>query len=286
MRFVVVSGFSGSGKSSALHLLEDEGFTCIDNLPVTLLPALIDQIHENTDPIRQNFAIGIDARNIDSDLSQVRNVINEIKNDDDSYEILFLNTQSDKLVQRFSETRRRHPLSNNETDLLNAIEKEKKILEPISRLADISIDTSTLSLHELRSIVKRTVVGQETKGTTLIFSSFGFKFGLPIDADLVFDVRCLPNPYWDASLRSHTGKDQPVIDFLENEPVVQKMYTDIQKFISEWLPHYEENNRSYLTVSIGCTGGMHRSVYLCEKLKTEFTKSRKDVQVTHRQLKN
>ena len=286
MRFVIVSGFSGSGKSSALHLLEDEGFTCIDNLPVTLLPALIDQIHENTDTNRQNFAIGIDARNIDNDLSQVRKVIEEVKNSEDSYEILFLNTQPEKLIQRYSETRRRHPLSNNETDLLHAIEKEKTVLEPVSKLADISIDTSSLSLHELRSIVKRMVVGQETQGTTLTFNSFGFKFGLPIDADLVFDVRCLPNPYWDPSLRGHTGMDQPVINFLEAAPEVQKMYADIYRFVEEWLPCYEGNNRSYLTISIGCTGGMHRSVYLCEKLQQAFSAIHKNVQVHHRQLTN
>ena len=284
MKFIVVSGLSGSGKSSAINLLEDEGYVCIDNLPVTLLPALIDEIHDQKQESKRRFAIGIDARNINTDLGLVRDVINEVKMANDTYEIIYLDTNQETLIKRFSETRRRHPLSTDDTNLDDAIKQEKQILEPIAKLADITIDTSNLSLHQLRSLIKQRVVGDETKGTTLLFSSFGFKFGPPIDADLVFDVRCLPNPHWQPELRHFSGKDQPVIDFLEGSEDVQTMYDDIYNFVKKWLPAYEQNNRSYLTVAIGCTGGMHRSVYLSERLAKTFKKDKKNTQIKHRQL--
>ena len=286
MRFVVISGRSGSGKSSALHLLEDEGFLCIDNLPVTLLEALIDQFNNHNHSDIQKVAIGIDARNIDSDLSLVQEVITKVKQTTNTFDVVFLDSKREVLIKRFSETRRRHPLSNSEVDLVQAIDKERDILQPLSKLADMTFDTSQLSLHQLRSLIKKHVVGEEAQGTSITLLSFGFKFGLPIDADLVFDVRCLPNPYWEASLRPFSGKDQPVIDFLESEEKVHEMYDDILSFVKRWIPSYELNNRSYLTVAIGCTGGRHRSVYLCERIAKEIQKSHKSVLIKHRQLED
>ena len=284
MRFIVVSGRSGSGKSSALHLLEDEGFTCIDNIPVALLPALIEQVHQENSPEKQKIAIGIDARNINSDLERLADTISNSHLSNDQYEIIFLDASKDVLLKRFSETRRRHPLSNESINLSEAIDKEKNILAPIVALADLTIDTSGLSLHQLRSAVKRLVVGKESQGVAIELTSFGFKYGMPIDVDFVFDVRCLPNPHWEPKLRTLTGKDQEVITFLQSEPEVNEMLEDILKFIKKWVPAFEANNRSYLTIGIGCTGGMHRSVYLCELIANNLKNDYKNVQVNHRQI--
>ena len=288
MHFLVISGRSGSGKTSALHLLEDEGYTCIDNIPVSLLPALVEQVKQ---PLRQTaneqkFAIGIDARNLDSDLGRFPEILASANLTPDEYRILFLDTTRDVLLKRYSETRRRHPLSDEQTGLPEALEKEQAILSPMADLADTCLDTSRLSLHELRSAVKQLVVGTNTKGVALTFSSFGFKYGVPIDADFVFDVRCLPNPHWEPSLRAKTGLEGPVIEFLDAQMPVQEMYSDIANFVQKWVPAFEDNNRSYLTIAVGCTGGMHRSVYLCEKLANSLKSEFKNVQSRHRQLKS
>ncbi len=284
MRLLIMSGRSGSGKSSALHLLEDEGFTCIDNLPVNLLPSLIEQI--KTQPgDRRKFAIGIDARNLNSDLSKLPALLSFKKLPDIDCEIIYLDSSREMLLKRFSETRRKHPLSDSKTGLNEAIAKEKDMLEPIAKIADITLDTSALTLHELRSEIKRLVVGNDqSKGVALMFSSFGFKFGIPVDTDFVFDVRCLSNPYWNPQLRQYTGLESPVIDFLDRHEDVQKMYADLLTFISEWAPKFENNNRSYMTIAIGCTGGRHRSVYLCEKLAAALRPTFNNVQTRHRQL--
>ncbi len=285
MRFLVISGRSGSGKSSALHLLEDEGFTCIDNLPVNLLPALMKQISSMPNATKQKFAIGIDARNIDGDLSKLPELISGTPLPENAVcEIVYLDTSREVLLKRFSETRRRHPLSDKNTSLNEAIAKEKIILAPIASAADITIDTSHLNLHELRSTVKSLVVGEETKGIAITFKSFGFKHGIPVDADFIYDVRCLPNPYWSPALRSKSGLDKDVIDFLDSETEVEEMYNDILAFIKKWIPRFEKNNRSYLTIAIGCTGGMHRSVYLCERLANKVREKYSNVQTRHRQL--
>lgn len=285
MRFLVISGRSGSGKSSALHLLEDEGFTCIDNLPVNLLPALLRQISTLPNTSKQKFAIGIDARNIDGDLSKLPKLIEATCLPENTIcEIVYLYTSREVLLKRFSETRRRHPLSDSNTGLNEAITKEKVMLKPIAAAADITIDTSTLNLHELRSAVKRLVVGEESKGIAIMFKSFGFKYGVPVDADFIFDVRCLPNPFWNSSLRNKSGLDNDVKQFLDAEKEVEDMYKDILSFVLKWAPHFENNNRSYLTVAIGCTGGMHRSVYLCERLASKVAEHFTNVQTRHRQL--
>ena len=284
MRFVVISGRSGSGKSSALQMLEDVDFNCVDNLPVSLLPALISQVVQTSDAQSRNFAVGVDARNIGGDLSQFPEVIEQVKSQGTDCTIIYLDSADNILIKRFSETRRKHPLSNKNTGLKEAIEIEGEILKPISKLADITIDTSTLTIHELRRIIKAAVTGDKAETMALMFESFGFKYGAPINADFIFDVRSLPNPHWRADLRDHTGLEQPVIDFLGDQPEVAAMFEDIAQFLAKWVPSFQSNNRSYLTVAIGCTGGRHRSVYLTERL-AQFFKGRFDnVQTRHRQL--
>jgi UPF0042 nucleotide-binding protein len=283
MQLVIVSGLSGSGKSTALHVLEDVGFNCIDNLPVSLLPALVAQIQIHKDK-EQSFAIGIDVRNAWQDLRIFPSMIETLKEANLPFHVLYLDAQPRVLIQRFSETRRKHPLSDKHTNLEEAIAAEQGLLEPIRDSADQLIDTSHLNLHELRDLVKERVVGRHQSTMAILFESFGFKNGLPVNADIVFDARCLPNPHWKAHLRPLTGKDQPVIDFLEEHLTVREMYQDMEHYLARWLPRYEANNRSYITIAIGCTGGQHRSVYLSEKLQRHFAQQYSDVQVRHRDI--
>jgi UPF0042 nucleotide-binding protein len=198
-------------------------------------------------------------------------------------EIIYLDARRSTLIKRFSETRRKHPLSNNDTDLTEAIDAEKVLLTPIADLAALTIDTSNLNLYQLRDTVLARVARQTNADVSLLFMSFGYKHGIPVDADLVFDVRCLPNPYWKQELRAYTGRDLPVIEFLDNEPEVQAMHADIRDFLQKWLPSFKQNRR-YLTVAIGCTGGQHRSVYLCEKLQDNFRLQYENTQVRHREF--
>lgn len=284
MHLIIVSGLSGSGKSTALHVLEDVGYNCIDNLPVSLLPALVAQIQNHRDADDQRFAIGIDVRNAWQDLNIFPDMISTLKEAHIPFHVLFLDTRIPVLMQRFSETRRKHPLSNTETNLEEAITKEQKLLEPIRDTSDQVLDTSHLNLHELRDLVKERVVGRHESTMAIQFESFGFKHGVPVNADLVFDARCLPNPHWKPNLRAQTGQDQPVVEFLEREEKVNAMYQDIEDFLTRWLPHYQANSRSYITIALGCTGGQHRSVYLSERLQKHFANYYKNVQVRHREL--
>ncbi len=284
MRFVVISGRSGSGKSSALQMLEDVEFNCVDNLPVSLLPALISQIAQAPSAQTQNFAVGIDARNISGDLSRFPEIIETVKSHGTQCSILYLDSADNILIKRFSETRRKHPLSSKSIGLKEAIGLEGEILKPIAQLADITIDTSTLTIHELRRIIKAAVTGDQTETMALMFESFGFKYGAPINADFMFDVRSLPNPHWRPDLRDHTGLEQPVMDFLQGQKEVESMLEDIAQFLAKWIPSFQSNNRSYLTVAIGCTGGRHRSVYLAEQLAQYFESRFDNVQTRHRQL--
>lgn len=283
MHLVIVSGLSGSGKSTALHVLEDVGFNCIDNLPVSLLPALVAQIEIHKDD-NQRFAIGIDVRNAWQDLSIFPSMISTLKEAHLPFQILFLDSQLAVLIQRYSETRRKHPLSDKHTSLEEAITTEQALLEPIRDTADQVIDTSHLNLHELRDLVKERVVGRSESTMAILFESFGFKHGIPVNADLVFDARCLPNPHWKPNLRPLTGKDKEVVEFLEEQITVQEMYSDIEHYLTRWLPRYQANNRSYITIAVGCTGGQHRSVYLSERLKKHFDQFYQDVQVRHRDI--
>jgi UPF0042 nucleotide-binding protein len=277
MQLFLISGLSGSGKSVALKALEDSGFYCVDNLPSELLPALMNNLQEagNT-----RVAVSIDVRSGDS-VQQLPHFIDQLKQRNVDIHLLFLDAQTDTLVKRFSETRRRHPLSSDQSTLLECIQRERDMLEGISNIGH-RIDTSELGANALRAWVKDFIQLDRAR-LTLLFQSFGFKNGIPLDADFVFDVRCLPNPHYDPILRPFTGRDAAVIEFLERLPDVQRMHDDIRNFVENWLPSFIKDNRSYLTVAIGCTGGQHRSVYLTEKLARSF-KDQHQVLLRHREL--
>lgn len=283
MRLVIISGRSGSGKSTALHVMEDAGFYCIDNLPAALLPPLVERMMQSLER-PDGIAVSIDARNMIEDLFRFADILREVKAFDIHCDIVFLDAREATLVTRFSETRRKHPLSNTETDLREAIQREKVLLEPIREMADIRIDTTELNIYELRDRVQQQVARDASPGLAIVFQSFGFKNGVPVDADFVFDVRCLPNPHWHNELREFSGQEQPVIDFLCQQPSVQTMLGDISSFMDHWLPVFASSNRAYLTVAIGCTGGKHRSVFLCERLAQHFSNRFTNVQVRHREL--
>jgi UPF0042 nucleotide-binding protein len=283
MRLTIISGRSGSGKSTVLHVLEDKGYYCVDNLPASLLPALAKRISTDASDLTQ-VAVSVDARNVSTDLEQVPQIVAELKEKTIPTEILFLDANSQTLLKRFSESRRKHPLSSESVGLREAIEKESELLEPISILANLTIDTSNMSLQALRQTVKARMLEDQTNAMALLFQSFGFKNGVPVDADIVYDVRCLPNPYWDSSLRALTGLDDDVKKFLGDESEVSEMLEDISNYLEKWLPKFEANNRSYITVAVGCTGGQHRSVYLCERLAESFVGKISNVQVRHREL--
>ncbi len=282
MQLIIISGRSGSGKSSALHLFEDEGFYAIDNLPVSLLPQLVEQLRSDSTANRK-VAVCIDARNATKDLSRFGALLRALPADIHT-EILYLDADDDSLIKRFSETRRRHPLSDEHTALPEAIAAEKRLLEPIAMVAGLTLDTRNMNVHELRSTLRARVLGRNAAGLSLLFVSFGYKRGVPVDSDLVFDLRVLPNPHWDPLLRSLTGRDAAVIAFLEEKSEVDEMFTDIYTLLHKWLPKFLAGNRSYLTVSLGCTGGQHRSVYMAERLARAFSSEFKDVQVRHREL--
>ena len=277
---IVISGRSGSGKSTALHVLEDMGFYCIDNLPVTLLRPLIERLVNL--PI-DNIAVSIDARNIQEDLADLPDILGSFDRADVQIKIVYLDAANSTLVKRFSETRRKHPLSNKDRDLRESLADETNLLSMISELADLNIDTTLLSLHELRDLIRSRVASSHHE-FALLFLSFAYKNGVPVDADLVFDVRCLPNPHWKPGFRNLTGLNQPVKAFLESKSEFRKMYSDIEQYLDSWLPMFEANNRSYMTVAIGCTGGQHRSVLLADKLYAYFHSRWRNVQIRHREL--
>ncbi|MEL0063610.1 MAG: RNase adapter RapZ [Gammaproteobacteria bacterium] len=281
LSLVVISGRSGSGKSTALNLLEDLGYYCIDNLPVTLLTPLVDRLSQDSQVERA--AVGIDARNIADDLARLPEVLAAFLPDELDTTVIFLDASSPALVKRFSETRRKHPLSNSETGLREALELESSLLDPISSLASLSIDTTSLTIHELRDVI-RMRVGKDSQGFALLFQSFAYKRGVPVDADLVFDVRCLPNPHWQPELKPLTGLDDPVQIYLDAQGDFAEMYQDLSAFLDQWLPKFEANNRSYLTIAVGCTGGQHRSVYMAEKLFRHYQSRYANVQVRHREM--
>ena len=279
-RLIVISGRSGSGKSTVLNTLEDAGFNCIDNLPPAMLPELVRWMSQSA--VNKRIAVCIDVRVSTEVIVDLPEILDNLEGQIRP-EVLYLDADERILLQRFSATRRKHPLTNDHNSLAEAITQESKYLVSISTRADFKVDTSTLSVQELREQVRRQLV-ERPKGLALQFLSFGFKHGIPRDADLVFDVRCLPNPYWDKSLRMFTGKDKQIQDFLRKEPAVTEMFEDIRCFMDRWLPHYENNQRSYLTVAIGCTGGQHRSVYLAEQLSAIFRQRYSTTQIRHRDL--
>lgn len=284
MSFLIVSGLSGSGKTIALQAFEDAGFYCVDNLPAALLPHFAGQFTGDRAAL-QNTAIGIDARNR-AFLTAVPQSLEALQALGIQYRIVFLEAEESILVKRFKETRRKHPMTDDATPLLEAIRLEKQLLEPLSFAAALRIDTTHTTPHELRQQVQSFARGQATPGVTLLFESFGFKHGTPLDADYVFDVRCLPNPYWQPELRPYTGLDAPVIEFMQRYDEVQAMFDEIRGFLERWLPRFEREDRSYLTVALGCTGGMHRSVYLVQRLASHFSAEGVKTQVRHREIRS
>ncbi|MGD8925609.1 MAG: RNase adapter RapZ [Thioalkalispiraceae bacterium] len=284
MKLVIVSGLSGSGKSIALQALEDIGFNCIDNLPMALLHALAVQITHAAEPISDQFAVGIDARNLAHDLEQFPEVIETLHTMNLETKVIYLSANEQTLIQRFSETRRKHPLSASDVSLNEAIARENQYLIPVSSSADLTIDTSHTNVHQLRELIRKCVESDKQDGMSILIESFGFKHGIPNDANFIFDVRCITNPHWVPELRSKTGKDKAVIEYLESHEDVGKMYDDISGFFHKWMPTFEEENRSYMTIAIGCTGGYHRSVYLAEKIGRSLKEKYNNVVVRHREL--
>jgi UPF0042 nucleotide-binding protein len=279
MELILISGLSGSGKSIALRVLEDSGYYCVDNLPAPLLQPLV---HELAAGQTKRVAVAMDVRG-GASLSSLPQRLKNLRAEGVDLQFLFLEARDDVLMTRFSETRRRHPLASNELSLEEAIREERLALAVLAELGH-RIDTSELAANTLRGWLKEFLdLGGDAR-LTLLFESFGFKHGNPLDADLVFDVRCLPNPYYDPALRPLTGKDQGIISFLEAIPEVQRMAADIRHFVASWLPNYNRDNRGYLTVAIGCTGGQHRSVYFAERLANEFSGWGR-VLVRHRNMK-
>lgn len=283
MQLVIISGRSGSGKSTALHQLEDEGYYCIDNLPVSLLPSLVAEAQREEFAHFRGTAVCIDARNAWKYLADFGQVMDELPETIDS-EVLFLDAQESALIKRFSETRRKHPLTDDTTPLAEAIARERELLEPISSAATLVLDTSQMTIYELRDAIKQRLLGTRSGSMSVLLQSFGFKRGVPTDADLVFDVRMLPNPHWVKELRLLNGTDAAVREFLEAQEITSELYQDIRHFLDTWLPRYRDSNRSYMTVAIGCTGGQHRSVYLTERLFRHYQEQYPGIHVRHREM--
>jgi UPF0042 nucleotide-binding protein len=282
MKLVIVSGRSGSGKSVALRVLEDLGYYCVDNLPVAMIGTLLEQLKASGDLV----AISVDVRNIAEQGKVLQAQLAQLGSDIEVTSF-FLNSSDKVLLKRYSETRRLHPLSKNQISLQDAIKLEGKLLEPIASVVDHYIDTSALNIYELSDQVREILMGSVDKDLVINIESFGFKHGMPTEADFMFDVRFLPNPHWEVELRPFTGLEQPVQDFLGKQPLVNKFIWQIENLFETWMPHLERNNRSYLTIAIGCTGGQHRSVYIADQLTKRFAASTKHtVHVRHRELDN
>jgi len=283
-RLIIVSGLSGSGKSVALHVLEDLGYYCIDNMPAALLKSLLDEVTNAGDKSATRVAVGVDARNRVTDLEALPSLIADLQKANVQTDLLFLQASDDILLKRYSETRRRHPLADDGTELRAAIQTERELLGQVINAADLVIDTSRTSVYDLADAIRQRVDRRKVNMLSVLIESFGFKHGIPSDADFVFDLRCLPNPYWHAELRSLTGRDSDVGKFLDAEPDFTQMYGDILGFLKSWIPKYVSVDRSYLTVALGCTGGQHRSVYMTEKLATALKEVHDPVHTRHNEL--
>lgn len=284
MKLLIVSGLSGSGKSIALDTLEDCGYYCIDNLPVILLEDFVSHVMLADKKTYKKTAIGIDARNQSESLLNFSDCLGLIRSKGIDCEIMFMQAEESTLLKRYSETRRRHPLTDLNIPLKEALKIEREMLTPIARHANVVIDTSRTHYHQLRELIKDQIGERNARHITLQFQSFGFKHGVPLDADFVFDARSLPNPHWIPELRGLTGKDRPVMEFLNREPLVAEFFQDITDYLQRWIPRFDVEGRSYLTVAIGCTGGQHRSVYLVDLLAQQFKSSSLNVIVRHREL--
>ncbi len=281
MRIIVLSGLSGSGKSVALHMLEDFGYYCIDNIPAALLKPFVSYTVRSPEPRYERTAIGLDARNTAAEVASVPRLIDELKRSGLQCEVLFLTASDDELLRRYQETHRKHPLARSDVGLREAIAMEREVLEPIAAIADLLIDTTRLSVHGLRDLINRRVEQRAAGRLSLTFVSFGFKRGIPGDADFVFDARALPNPYWEPGLRKLNGRSPEVARFLETHTHVARLIEDIAHFVRNRVPEYQAGNRGYLTVAVGCTGGQHRSVYIVERLAALFAVDHADVIARH-----
>lgn len=284
MRLIIVSGLSGSGKSVALHVLEDLGYYCIDNMPAALLKSLIEEVTRTRDKSGSRIAVGVDARNRKSDLESLPGLVKELRANHVRTDVLFLQADDEILLKRYSETRRRHPLAADGVELRAAIARERELLGHIINAADLIIDTSRTSVYELADAIRERVDRRKPNTLSVLIESFGFKHGIPADADFVFDLRCLPNPYWEPELRVLTGLDDVVQQFLDAEPKFQEMFEDILAFLTRWIPRYVSFDRSYLTVALGCTGGQHRSVYMTEKLAQKLREVHDPVLARHNEI--
>ena len=284
MRLVIISGLSGSGKSVALHALEDLGFYCIDNIPVPLLRSFVDEVLPRQDAAFQNVGVGLDARNRPADIAAIPGLVQKLRAEGLSCEIVFLQARDDVLLARFRETRRKHPLTNKDTSLAEAVAQERELLGPVIDTAELIIDTTNMTVYELREQIRDRIGGREPGTLSILIESFGYKHGVPPDADFVFDVRCLPNPYWEPQLRPLSGKDAPVIAFLDAQPLVQRMVDDITRYLENWIPCYQDFQRSYLTVASGCTGGQHRSLYIAEAVARRLDARFGPIRTRHHEL--
>lgn len=283
LQLVLLSGLSGSGKTVALHALEDLEYYCADNLPVSLLPAFVDEFL-SSENIYDKVAVGIDARNPSGQLAGITSGLEELKQRRVRCQIVFLTASTTALLQRFSETRRRHPLSRKDRVLKQAIEHEREVLAELEQSADFAIDTSATNVHQLRERMWKLFGREQDSPLNLVLQSFAFKRGIPQDIDFLFDARCLPNPHWDQQLRKFSGKDAVVQEWLQQHAMVQDFINDISILLKKWIPMFEPSQRSYITIAIGCTGGRHRSVFMAERLAGELSKQGQQVKLYHRDL--
>jgi UPF0042 nucleotide-binding protein len=284
LRLIIVSGLSGSGKSVALRVLEDLGYYCIDNLPAGLLLAAVEEVRRYGSDSPRHLAVGVDARNRTQDLAALPDLLRELRDQNVKTDIIFLHSSDEILLQRYGESRRRHPLAEQGKQLRAAIAAERSVLSDIQLSADLIIDTSQSSIYELADIIRSRIDRRESVSLSVLIESFGFKYGIPADADFVFDLRSLPNPYWTLELRGHTGLDEEVQEFLDKQDRFAEMFEDIYRFLRRWVPHYETAKRGYLTVAIGCTGGQHRSVYMTEKLVAALREHHDPILIRHNSL--
>jgi len=284
MKLIIISGLSGSGKTVALHTLEDEGLYCVDNFPLGLLSDFTDHINSQHIKIYEDVAVGIDARSDANDLKRFNQTIQALKNKNIEVEVIYFQAEINELIKRFSDTRRRHPLTRKGIPLAEAIDIERNLLMPIVQDADLCLDTTHTNVHQLRALVKDRIISRPAQELSILIQSFGFKHNTPTDSDFVFDVRCLPNPHWEPALRSFTGQDPQVKAFFKDQDDVIDMYSHIRNFMEYWIPKFAEQSRYYLTISIGCTGGQHRSVYIAEQLNEYFQKKFPAVSLRHREM--
>ncbi|MCF6281634.1 MAG: RNase adapter RapZ [Candidatus Polarisedimenticolaceae bacterium] len=284
MKLLIVTGMSGSGKTIALRALEDAGFFCTDNLPIFLLDDYLKYMAASQNKSVTQIAVGIDVRSQLSNMTDLPAMIKRLQTQGFDCEVISIEAKRETLIKRFSETRRKHPLSDQLLSLEQAIDTERELLAPLIESADLRIDTTQTTLHELRELIRKRVSSKEDSQLSILFESFGFKHGVPADADFVFDVRCLPNPHWQPELRPLTGLNDKVVEFLAPHQQSKKMLKDLTRFLEDWIPNFEADGRSYLTVAIGCTGGQHRSVYISNQLYQHFSADRSKVLSRHREL--